>query len=163
MNANPTYFMVLCELYNPIIHGDDEYATGHFIVHSCYKHGYLFDNEEGAITTINYDTMKRDFFDEICHKWIQCKTHPFIRNYKNIVRNKKYFQPQIAMCYYLPHGHTVAIIKTFWISIIQRKWKKVYAQRKEMIIRAVQPGALRIREIRGVKLYLPGIQGLYYA
>jgi hypothetical protein len=173
MNASsPNYFIVLCELYNPFIHGDDEHASGHFIVHSCYKNGYLFDNEEEVITNIAYETMHRIFFDEICQNWIQCKAHPFIRNYKNIIRNKKYFRPQIALCCYLPGGQLIAINKTFWIAIIQRKWKKIYAQRKKVIIQRAKPVALRLRELYGKWMnpnaafdtpLLPGVKGLYYA
>jgi hypothetical protein len=110
-------------------------------------------------------TMKRIFFDEICAHWQMCKYHPFIRNYKHIVRNKKYVRPQIAQVLQLPTGHKVAILKTFWIAVIQRKWKKVYAERKHVLQLRAFPESLRHRELRGKwpahLITLPGLRGMF--
>jgi hypothetical protein len=57
--------------------------------------------------------------------------HPTIRNYHNIISNPNYIKPEIGQYIILPTQEAVAILKTFWLRIIQRKWKKVFQERKE--------------------------------
>ena len=61
-------------------------------------------------------------------------------------------------------GVFTVIIKTFWLKIIQRKWKKVFRVRQQIINKRQNPGALLHREIIGKWQqdisYLPGISGL---
>jgi len=59
--------------------------------------------------------------------------HPVIRNYIHILKQKNYVQPHIAECVYLPSGECVAIIKTLWLRLIQRTWKRIYKKRLEII------------------------------
>ena len=49
--------------------------------------------------------------------------HPTIRNYRNIIRH---YQVDIVQPIYLPSGHMMCIPKTFWLKILQRKYKKYY-------------------------------------
>ena len=68
---------------------------------------------------------------------------------------------EIAQCVYLPSGHCIAILKTFWLRIIQRAWKKVYQQRKRAI---TNPAYLASREIFSkLPRKLPGLRGLLSA
>jgi hypothetical protein len=46
-----------------------------------------------------------------------------IRNFAKIICNKNYIKPEIAECIILPTGETIAILKTFWIRIIQKVYK----------------------------------------
>jgi hypothetical protein len=55
--------------------------------------------------------------------------HASIRNFANIINNKKYIIPEIVECITLPTQEIIAIKKTFWIRIIQRTWKKIFRQR----------------------------------
>ena len=65
-------------------------------------------------------------------RYIHCKTryipkeHPIIRNYLHI--RKRGLRIEISENILLQSGEKVSIIKTMWIRIIQRKWKKVYMQ-----------------------------------
>lgn len=90
--------------------------------------------------------------------------HPFIRNYKNIIQQSTYIQPEIAQCIYLSGDECVAILKTFWIRIIQKSWKKVFKMRKEILRKRMLPQNLRERELRGKWpascSYYPGIHGM---
>lgn len=56
------------------------------------------------------------------------------------------------------------IKKTFWLKIIQRKWKKIYKIRKQILEKRLLPGALLHREIIGKWqndiAYCPGVHGL---
>ena len=69
--------------------------------------------------------------------------HPYIRNYNHI--NKNILSIQIAKNIILKGGESVAILKTFWIKIIQRTWKKVF--RKYLFDKY-------LRELRGYKILL---------
>jgi hypothetical protein len=53
------------------------------------------------------------------------KPHLLIRNYDNIIKKPNYIKPEIAQCIKLPTLEIIAVIKTIWIKIIQRKWKNI--------------------------------------
>jgi len=61
------------------------------------------------------------------------------------------------------HTYTV-IIKTYWLKIIQRHWKKVYSQRKYCISRRRQIKTMMYVERNGMYPYdchsMPGLQGM---
>ena len=128
--------LVICELYNPILH--------------CY----------------DYKNKKKDWVN-ICMHWINIKTcspnisknkikkiiklvnknyesytrlpHPFIRNYENIISNKNYLQLHLAKNILLDTGEIICIIKTYWIRIIQRTWKRIYKERQKIIQKRKNP------------------------
>jgi len=56
---------------------------------------------------------------------------------------------EIAECIYLPSDHCVSIIKTHWLKLIQRAWKKIHRLRKLTIAMRSHPNALKHREIYG--------------
>ena len=63
--------------------------------------------------------------------------------------NEREARLEIAECIYLPSQQCVSIIKTFWIRLIQRKWRNVCNERKRVIRLRCCPSALSYREIRG--------------
>jgi hypothetical protein len=99
--------------------------------------------------------------------------HCLIRNYHNIIKSFYYIQPHIVECIYLPEpgSECVAILKTFWLKIVQRVWKKIYKQRMDLLKSVPM---LRMREIVGVncngynncfrydKIHIPGIRGMLH-
>jgi hypothetical protein len=90
--------------------------------------------------------------------------HPTIRNYHYIISRPNYIKKEIAQCIELPTLERIAIIKTLWIKLIQRKWKKVFKQRQQIMKTRMRPYSLYNREITGkwesncVKL--PGLKGM---
>ena len=56
---------------------------------------------------------------------------------------------EIIQLIILNDGTYSAIIKTFWIKIIQRRWKQIYKERQEKINRRKSIASLKYREIRG--------------
>jgi len=56
------------------------------------------------------------------------------------------------------------VVKTFWIRLIQRTWRKIYQQREAILRKRRSINSIRHREIRGkwpAELYvLPGILGM---
>jgi hypothetical protein len=92
------------------------------------------------------------------------KNHSIIRNYKKIIAHQNYIQLHIAKVIYLSGSECVAILKTFWIKIIQRTWKKIYKTRCNIIALRKSHTSLFYRERHGKWpdncLYLPSLQGL---
>jgi len=90
--------------------------------------------------------------------------HTVIRNYHNIIKSFYYIQPHIVECVYLPApgSECVAILKTFWLKIVQRTWKRVYKQRMQLLCSVPM---MRLREIRSgaivyEKIHIPGLRGM---
>jgi hypothetical protein len=83
------------------------------------------------------------------YNYVYNVNHEFYRNYKNIIRRQDYIKPEIAQCIYLKTNECVAILKTFWIRLIQRTWKNVFKKRKDCIKKRCSINALKYREIYG--------------
>lgn len=153
--SNTKYNIVLCELFNHLIHGkSNSEVTKHYLNICTFKQlDMRIVNEtctlynEGYIERIN--TLSR---------------HKFIRNYKNIITGLNYIKPEIGEKIYLESGHCVCIIKTLWLKIIQRAWKKIYKNRKNVISQRCTIDALNCRRITGKWPegcnYLPDIRGM---
>jgi hypothetical protein len=60
--------------------------------------------------------------------FIENLNHNLIRNYENIIKNPDYIKPEIFQKVY-KDDQCYAIIKTMWIRIVQRSWKRVYKER----------------------------------
>ena len=99
-------------------------------------------------------------------KSIQCNQSKssVIRNWSAIVQRSNYFEPQLAQCIRLDTGETVCIIKTFWLRIIQRTWKKVFKQIQQVRNKRIQISALLFREMHGTWpqhcRYMPQLRGM---
>ena len=56
------------------------------------------------------------------------------------------------------------ILKTIWIRLLQRTWKKTYAHRKQVIQKRCTPHAIKEHERTGMWpsdcRYLPGLRGM---
>lgn len=165
---NCKFNMVLCELFNPRIHGVDNSSdpniNGHYLVHSRYHNYQMIDSDAGTY----FDDDDYTIYDLIpCFKaYIRQRgrvgPHDFIRNYKKIVLNKNYIKPEIAHCICLSGGECVAILKTFWLRIIQRAWKRVYKERSRIIRECYKNPAKFIQEkqTRFSKFNMPGLKGM---
>ena len=172
-NQNRRRFdLVLCEVFNKHIQGgnknildpiDGHYllierfdgATGSILIEDedssddyseDYSEDYSDYNDDSDINTIAID-CKALYNTENNNQLT--KPHKIIRNYQNIIARPDYIKPEIGECIVLESQHTVVIIKTMWIKIIQRKWKKIYAERQTIIRRWSQIAPLYNREITG--------------
>jgi hypothetical protein len=187
MNKNKWYLM-LCELHFPTIHGktDDSQhdIETHYLVYDIYdpitgislnytesdeEFDYEpYDNDETNLPRINYDiiSLKQKYFNlSICFTRYLYK-HPIIRNYQNIISKPNYIKPEIGEYIILPTHETITILKTFWIRIIQKKWKKVFKQKQTIIRQRCSIQSLKIRQTTGYwPIYcniLPGLKGMLY-
>ena len=113
-----SYKLVLPQMYNSTIHGNP-YCDGHYLVHRVLKNTNYYNPSHARTMHFinNHDKLFR---------------HAFIRDYSRIISAVRFAQPQIAECVYLAGGEYVAILKTFYIRIIQRAWKKTFARRLQI-------------------------------
>jgi hypothetical protein len=112
----------ICELYNSDLHGPClPHVAGH----------YLFA----------YDIPLSDFYDNSCAEFIAECPHTNAQPPKLEI-----VQPVMME----PGGECVAIIKTFWIRLVQRRWKRIFADRRRLLARLLKPYGLLKREC-GIK------------
>jgi hypothetical protein len=118
--------LVLCELFHPRLHGftgqSDRNVLGHYLIIEQYS---TFDKRE--IEELVYYFQSN--IQRIIANNPKFNIHPWIRNYKNIVLKNDYIRPEIAKCIYLSGDEKVAILKTFWLRIVQRAWKRLFQER----------------------------------
>ena len=154
------YNIILCELYNEGLHGDTTNANvkSSYLVYCRFKNldkDYIDDYTEDF--NARYLSLINDN-----HKAVN--NHSIYRNYKNIISSQNYIKPEIAECIYLENNECVAILKTFWIKIIQRTWKNVMKNRKDVIRKMRNINYLRYREVTGKWpkdcIDYPGLQGM---
>ena len=135
--CNTRFVIALCELYNENLHGKEETDVKyHYLVNQRYKNLYM-DLINDTIEFINME-----------YQYLLSYNHAIFRNYRNIVLNN-YIKPQIVECFYLSSNHCIAIVKTFWIKLIQRTYKSILKKREEIDKRKTKLISIRYREING--------------
>jgi hypothetical protein len=154
--SNTRFNIVLCELYCKL-HGKGNGGKLFYYHLNISRFKKLNINILSEICN-NYNTYYRNLVSQ--------ESSPFsrIKNFNNIVSKDDYIRPQIAENITLETGHCVCIIKTIWIKLIQRTWKKVFALRKTIIKRRSNINSLKIRELTGkwpenCRVY-PQLQGM---
>jgi len=184
--------LIICELHHPVIHGKTDESNydieSHYLVYdrfdgktgislSCIDDNEDYDtdeeydmdndeNEENRIGRID-DAIHflRKHYKNFVRKINFYEKHPTIRNYHNIISKKDYIRKEIGECIVLPTQETIAILKTFWLRIIQKKWKKVFKEREIMLKKRNLPSSLYQRQViyNWLQTYrLPGLRGMLY-
>jgi hypothetical protein len=176
------YHLMLCELHFPTIHGKTNDS------HPNIETYYLVYNIYDPVTrlSLNYTEIEEEEYDDILsqidndivslrRKYSKLSRyfirypnsdcqHPTIKNYHNIISNFNYIKQEIGEYIILPTQETIAILKTFWIRIIQKKWKKVFQEKQKIIRQRCSIQSLKIRQITGYwPMYcnnLPGLKGM---
>ena len=157
--------LIICEIFNDWMHGYDERSDpnilGHYLTidkfittHTtssnlldCNLHSTKIDDNDFIYDVIKMHKIKYyDMHNQLSFKQYK---HPIIPNYMNIIKREKYIQLEIAECIYLSGGECIAILKTFWIRIIQRTWKKRFQQYKKCLMNRTLPSSILYREIHG--------------
>jgi hypothetical protein len=139
--------IVLCELFNPYIHGFTNESDREVLSHYLVIGKYSTIDSPGIYEEINhiYENIDRLF---ISHP--RFSRHPQIRNYKNIASKIDYIRPEIAECVYLSGDECVAVLKTFWLRLVQRTWKRIFQERCRMIERGSNTNDSSLPSIRGM-------------
>lgn len=151
------FTIALCELFNEKLHGytssDVKY---HYLVNTRFK--------KLNIKCIN------DYSNFLNNSYIYETNlyHYIFKNYKNMILRGNYIKPQIVEVLYLKDDkgfdYCIAIIKTFWIKIIQRTWKNICVKRKEINCKRASISSLHYKEINGKWpdncIQYPGLRGM---
>ncbi len=123
--------------------------------------GEEFEYEPEQLSLTKNNIILCDLYDDIpkmnsCHlvhiRFKKFDYNQITNMYRNLIVQKPTCRLEIAECIYVPSGHCIAVLKTFWIKIIQRAWKRVFNQRRAY-------SNLRLREVRPLQR-LNGLRGL---
>lgn len=153
MDHDSKYCLAYCEIFNSKIHGKDNSSSknidSHYLIFMTL-HNYDFHNHAEFVEISNYICMIREkiknrYFNFFMYS--HYSDHPVIRNYNEILIKKDYISLEIIECVELEGGEHVAIYKTFWLRIIQRKWKRYCESKKKRVAALLQPYGLFMREI----------------
>lgn len=186
MTEASKFNLMLCELHYTPIHGKTSTSypniEAHYIVIECFIGStgmsiYHSESESGSdsesesdsedsFTDIQYTIeQSSDYYQTINpatnRKYVP---HICIRNYFNIINRPDYIKPEIGLRIELPTGESVAIIKTIWIKLIQRAWKRAYKKRHFVINGRKQIASLNCVRLTGLwppmYRFMPTLVGL---
>jgi hypothetical protein len=155
--------IVLCELHNEMLHGleNNSAVQYHYLVSARFKNLNTDSiNDSAALWKDQYRRLANSRIE-------QGKTHPIYRNYASIISKTNYIKPELAECVYLESQECVAILKTVWIKLIQRKWRNIVHARREVMRKRSRPDAQHFKEINGCWpdncLNYPSLKGMLSA
>jgi hypothetical protein len=175
---NGRFNLVLCEIHYSPIHGKAKTSCtnieGYHLLIDKFDGitGIAFDTDEDdyddSDSDSNTDTHISDVQQFYSNEYASLITtnfpHKTIRNYHNIISRPDYIKPEIGECVELVTGEQIVIIKTVWLKIIQRKWKKVFAKRQLIIKYRTNPSSLSFRQLTGkwpeYCIHMPDLSGL---
>lgn len=145
-NDNNKYELGICELFHKKIHGFDSNSSksinGNFIVNSTYELSEFYNNEYKN----DLDNIRSEFYHNYSNANFK---HSLIRNFNTIIRKENYYKLDIIEIKILEGGEQIGIIKTFWLKLVQRKWKNIYNKRQQIIKKRKHPYALINRQYYG--------------
>jgi hypothetical protein len=145
------YELAFCVFFNPSIHGKDEDSSpdidSHFLILHSIDMDVFYHSQEFSEFMQMINVSRRHYA-----RWhIRLNKHPVIRNYKYAVVKKNYISLEIIQHVEMDGGEHVAIYKTFWLRIFQRKWKKCYDYKMQRVRSLMKPRGILLREI-GISL-----------
>ena len=143
----PKRCLGLCILWCDDIHGSSNGSdiNNHWLVHETISLDEFFLDDLDWVE--NYRQNIQAYLSVMPQDL--SRYHPLLRNYTDIVSRP--YQPKIDIIHmdYLPGHEAVAYIKTFWIRLIQRRWKKLFQERKQIIKKRCNINSLQHRQIHG--------------
>lgn len=158
--------LLIPELYNKYFHGktfdSDPNINGQFLVLQTFyinPNCNIFDffKYVNNLTKFYKNYYKKNF----CSLSLP---HNILRNYNNIINNSNYLNLEIGKIYYLNGNECICVIKTFWLKLVQRSWKKIYKIRKQINLRRRRPDSIIYRQFSGKWpencSYMPSLRGM---
>jgi hypothetical protein len=140
----------------------DERETESELDDDDYEMDEFYDNNECHIRDI-VDLHSAYYINYVKNP---TRKHDIIRNYRQIISKNDYIQPQLAEVLNLPSGECIAIIKTIWLKVVQRAWRRLLNQRRDVINKRMSPMSLHFREVHGKWPcecgYYPSVNGMFW-
>jgi hypothetical protein len=124
-NMTSKYLYATCEPFNRYRHGYDGNSS-----YNIEEYQLIID------THISYNGLI------IAEYWLNNRNQRHMRFFGKKTDAKIHLVEPVL----LEGGELVAIIKTMWISILQRRWRRIYNERKRKITKYLQLKNLRKRE-----------------
>jgi hypothetical protein len=153
----------ICELFHPKIHGNTSSSSStinlHYIVNCLVDPDDFMTNSrykkidlQSMMTRCEYESDLDHLitvYNKINTRNNRYIKHPIIENYDFIIRKNNYIRVEIIEMHTLVGMEEIAVLKTHWIRLVQRKWKKLYKIKMEKIKRLMSWNNLRKRELYG--------------
>lgn len=165
--------LLIPEIYNKYFHGktldSDPNIDGQFLVLQTFyiNPNNNINNNNIIIEFFNYVNNLCKFYKKYYEKKlyeIHLPPHTVLRNYHIIIKHPSYLNLQIGQVYYLKGDECVCVIKTIWLKVVQRAWKKIYKIRNEIKQLRCRPDSIMYRQFCGRWpqncSYLPSIRGI---
>ena len=130
------YKLLIPVIFNKDIHGFNSHSDPN-IIGQLLVQEYIRIKTNDSIGKLFCLLKKRCKFYNRCYKDF----------YNNISIN--YLKPEIGEVHYLRGDECVCILKTFWLKIIQRAWKKFYKLRQQIFKLRCRPDAILYKQITG--------------
>ena len=144
------YVLGICEIFHPTIHGYNSNSypnvVNHFLLHTTIDLEDFWDNSYQDCLNDLLEFYNKDFNFSLRESLIN---HPTIRNYYHILYNVQHLNLDIIEVFELPGNETCACIKTIWLKLLQRKWKRIYKERQDKIKKYNNYHFLMKRQING--------------
>lgn len=144
------YKLAFCTFFNAYIHGKNVTSSpnidSHYLIFRSMQLNVFYDVQEFTIF-MQMMNISREFYHRYLILNKEWTKHPVIRNYRAAVSKKNYISLEIIEYIELEGGEHVAIYKTFWLRIFQRKWKKHYHNKMKLVRSLLKPRGLLLREI----------------
>ena len=150
-----SYELGYCEIYKPRCHGIlkiNENRDNQQIKYIYSSLLYLYGITPSSFLNINSEE-RVEWESAVENQYGFWRHHDHRLNYNPLVRNTSAIQPNcLHIVEKIYHGdYEFCVIKTFWLKIIQRKWKKWYYW---MLSKRKNPRNLMRRRIYGKWKYL---------
>ena len=157
MVSTSKYQLAFCVFFNADIHGKDENSSPSIDSHYLILHSLdtdTFYNSQSFTNFMRAIDASRRHYARYIESNSRTREHAIVRNYKNANLQKNYISLEIIEHVELEiGGEHVAIYKTFWLRVFQRKWKKYHHYKMQMVRRLMKPRGLLWREIVGSHSY----------
>ena len=147
---------IISKLYDDDeIHIDSEKETNTYYIGDVYKNRLKHDEPILIHTSISPKFLLKYKFETV--EFFLENMEYMESGYNSLYKNIEIFKTAPD---YVETGSI--ILKTYWLKIIQRVWKKIYKKRIEWQNKSINPIALRHREINGRNMYghAPTIRGM---
>jgi len=128
---------------------DDYFRDNHYYIGiSCYDVHY---NSLLLASTVQNKTFFQYNIDNIVD---------YLNNYSIIYQDHS-VNPEIMKLQIDDLSMYNVVLKTFWLRLVQRNWKRIYKEKKDILKNGLIP-YLKNRELDGNQIRLPSLYGMMY-
>ena len=136
-----------------------EKQNGKYYIGLCAE---ILQNDYLHLPTESIYLMVNSISPSTYYKWPHNSCLRYLYYYGMTAMHKP--EIHILQLHIMNDGTYSVVIKTFWLKIIQRKWKKIFNMRKQILSNRLQLSSMHHREVHGTwpisMRFMPGLIGL---